>query len=96
MGYAVMNAGQSKEAISIFEYNVELYPASANVYDSLGEAQENSKQFAAALANYKKALELGKKNGSPSLDVFQKNIDRLTESKKTEEKAAEKDKTEAL
>ncbi|MDI1319429.1 MAG: hypothetical protein PSW75_04435 [bacterium] len=46
----------------MLQWNVELYPASGNVYDSLGEANVKNDDRAAALRNYAKALELDPKN----------------------------------
>ena len=71
-----------EEAISIFEYNVKLYPASANVYDSLGEAQEKISKFGDARENYKKAWELGKESKDPNTGIYEKNFQRMSEKKK--------------
>jgi hypothetical protein len=38
LGYELIRAHKVKEAIRILQLNVEAYPQSANVYDSLGEA----------------------------------------------------------
>ncbi|HEX7294668.1 MAG TPA: alpha/beta hydrolase-fold protein, partial [Pyrinomonadaceae bacterium] len=40
MGYQYLFDGKVDEAIAVFKANVERYPNSANVYDSLGEAYE--------------------------------------------------------
>lgn len=77
-GYQVLGAGRVEDAIAVFEYNVQLYPASANVYDSLGEAQEKLGQVETARANYKKAWELGTKNSDPNVEIFKKNYERLS------------------
>jgi len=52
----------TKEAIRIFQLNVEAYPRSSNVYDSLGEAYMDDGNKAAAIRNYQKSLELNAKN----------------------------------
>ena len=44
LGYRLMGKGKNKEAIEIFKLNVEAYPESWNVYDSLGEAYMNDGQ----------------------------------------------------
>jgi CubicO group peptidase (beta-lactamase class C family) len=56
--------GQSKhpEAIEIFKLNVQLYPDSWSVYDSLGEAYANTGQKDLAIKNYQKSLELNPQN----------------------------------
>ncbi len=51
-------------AIKIFKFNVELYPGSANVYDSLGEAYLKNGDTALAIKNYEKSLELNLENAS--------------------------------
>ena len=55
-GYQLMGENKMKEATEIFQMNVKRYPASWNVYDSLGEAQAAGGDKKAALANYKTAL----------------------------------------
>jgi CubicO group peptidase (beta-lactamase class C family) len=62
MGYNLMRQGKLREAIAIFKLNVEFYPKSFNVYDSLGEAYATSGEKELAIANYKKSLELNPKN----------------------------------
>jgi len=64
------------KAIEIFQENVKRFPASANVYDSLGEAYENNKQFKLAKENFARACELAKKD-EPNYDVFKKNLERV-------------------
>ncbi len=58
LGYQVMGADKVKDAIELFKLNVEMFPAAANPYDSLGEAYLKDGQKDLALTNYKKALEL--------------------------------------
>ena len=62
LGYALLREKRIAEAISVFKVNVELYPQSANVYDSLGEAYLVNGDKELAAANYKKSLELDPKN----------------------------------
>lgn len=47
-----------ESAIRLFEYNVEAYPESWNVYDSLGEALAAKGETELAIENYRKALEM--------------------------------------
>jgi len=77
LGYQKMTGQRDLEdAIEIFAYNVELYPDSANVYDSLGEALENAGRLDEALASYSKAVEHGAANGDANLGIFTANRDR--------------------
>lgn len=58
LGYILLETGKITEAIEIFKLNVEVYPESANVYDSLGEAYMKNGDSELAIKNYKKSLEL--------------------------------------
>jgi hypothetical protein len=64
-------------AISFFRYNAETYPESANVYDSLGEALEKAGELEDALQSYRKAEDVGARNGDPNAGVFKANADRV-------------------
>ena len=64
LGYRLLNQKKVIEAIEILKLNVEAYPKSANVYDSLGEAYMVDGQTAAAIASYRKSLELDPKNAN--------------------------------
>lgn len=61
--YRMLNGGgKPKEALEIFKLNVFLYPASANVYDSVAEAYEANGNRELAIVNYKRSLELDPQN----------------------------------
>ncbi len=62
LGYQLMRTKKFKEAIRVFQLNIEAYPQSSNVYDSLGEAYMNDADKPQAIANYQKSLELNPKN----------------------------------
>ena len=61
-GYRLLGMERYQEAIQVFELNVEAYPASFNVYDSLGEAYLKNGDVAAAVRNYEKTLQLNPNN----------------------------------
>lgn len=61
-GYRLMGQNKLADAIRIFQLNVELYPRSWNVYDSLGEAYMNHGEKELAIQNYEKSLELNPQN----------------------------------
>lgn len=77
VGYQHLLRKDVKGALQFFQWNVELYPGSANVHDSLGEALEKEGKSAEALACYEKAVEIGTKASDPLLSAFVKNRDRL-------------------
>lgn len=62
IGYQLLQMKKVEEAIEIFKLNVEVYPQSANVYDSLGEGYMTHDDKALSIANYKKSLELDPHN----------------------------------
>jgi predicted alpha/beta superfamily hydrolase len=79
IGYQLLGREQPDSAIAVFRYNVELYPDSANVYDSLGEALEGAGQLKEALSNYIRAVENAEKTGDERLEIFATNRDRVKE-----------------
>ncbi|HEX4543641.1 MAG TPA: tetratricopeptide repeat protein, partial [Candidatus Acidoferrum sp.] len=64
LGYTLLYsmAGHEQDAITVFQRNVREFPASSNVYDSLGEAYMKVGQKDLAIANYEKSLQLNPKN----------------------------------
>jgi tetratricopeptide (TPR) repeat protein len=62
LGYDFIRAKKFKEAIRILQLNVEAYPKSSNVYDSLGEAYMDDGDKPLAIVNYQKSLDLNPKN----------------------------------
>jgi uncharacterized membrane protein len=67
LGYQFIRAKKFKEAIRIFQLNVEAYPQSGNVYDSLAEAYMDDGNKPEAIADYQKSLQLNPKNGNAVL-----------------------------
>ena len=51
-----------KDAIEIFKLNVEEFPESFNVYDSLGEAYMADGNTKLAIKNYEKSVEMNPDN----------------------------------
>jgi len=75
IGYAYINEGMIETAVQIFMMMVEKYPASANAYDSLGEAYMRSGDHDAAINNYRRSLELDPDNDNAvtMIEKIQKN-----------------------
>ena len=78
LGYKYLQAGETLEAIKVFQENVSRFPGSANVYDSLGEAYENNDQQELARNNYKKAFKLADEQGLATATIFKTNLDRVS------------------
>jgi len=76
IGYQLLAEGKPEEAIATFKANVERYPDSANVYDSLAEAYERGGRIDLAEPLYEKAKVLGEQNNDPSASVFKINYER--------------------
>jgi tetratricopeptide (TPR) repeat protein len=76
MGYQFLFQGQPAEAIAVFKTNVERYPASANVYDSLAEAYEREGKIELAEPLYDKARVLGEQNKDPNTAIYKANYER--------------------
>lgn len=79
VGYMVLRDLKSpKDAIAIFELNIEMYPKYANGYDSLAEAYMENGELEKAIKFYAKALEMDPKNTNAieKLNEIQKKLKR--------------------
>src|ERR1700752_1934054 len=87
MGYQLLFEGKPEEAIAVFKSNIERYPGSANVYDSLAEAYEQGGRIELAEPLYDKARTLGQQNNDPNAALFKANYERAhTKLKETQSK----------
>jgi len=77
IGYRLMQSEEFDKAIEVFEYNVKLYPESANVYDSLAEALEKTGKTKEAAENYKMAVKIGRKINDPNFKIYEENLARV-------------------
>jgi predicted alpha/beta superfamily hydrolase len=75
--YFLQQKGDKEKAIEVFKENTKRFPASANVYDSLGEAYEKNDQLAEAMKNYKKAVAIAEKEKHAYLKIYKKNLFRV-------------------
>lgn len=62
LGYRLLFGGKEMDAIQVFQKNLQQYPQSSDVYDSLGEAYMKTGRKDLAIQNYQKSLELDPKN----------------------------------
>jgi predicted alpha/beta superfamily hydrolase len=79
LGYQYLLGGNPEEAIATFKSNVERYPDSANVYDSLAEAYEKTSRLDLAAPLYEKAQSLGKQNNDPNAAIYSANFTRASD-----------------
>jgi tetratricopeptide (TPR) repeat protein len=63
-GYEILGKNDAPGAISIFQLNTQIFPASANAWDSLAEAYLKSGDVKTAKRYYEKSLKLDPKNDS--------------------------------
>jgi tetratricopeptide (TPR) repeat protein len=71
-GYRLLGKKKIPEAVEVFKLNVEAYPQSANVYDSLAEAYVVQGDKPRAIENYRKALEI-----NPQMESARKALREL-------------------
>ena len=78
-GYEKLRDGQTNEAVAAFKRNVELYPNSANAYDSMADALEKTGQLKDARLAYERAYKMALSNGENQLAQTAKaNYDRIS------------------
>lgn len=78
IGYQLLFASRPDDAIAAFKANVERYPDSANVYDSLAEAYERGGRADLAAPLYEKAYQNGQKISDPNTQLYKTNFDRAS------------------
>ena len=64
LGYQLIQANKVKQAIRIFQLNIEAYPRSGNTYDSLAEAYMDDGNKSQAIANYRRSLQVNPRNAN--------------------------------
>lgn len=64
IGYALLGQGRAADAVEVFKINVEAYPRSWNVYDSLGEAYAAVGDVRRAIEAYERSLALNPHNAN--------------------------------
>lgn len=78
LGYEyLMQHNKPQTAELIFQCNTVLFPNSANVYDSYGEALAANGKMDDALKAYRKAVETAKAGNDSNLVMFEENLKKL-------------------
>jgi hypothetical protein len=77
LGYALLGDKKIDDAVAAFQRNVELYPGSANAYDSLADGLEAQGKPGLALENAQKAVEVANQTNDPALPGFKSHLERL-------------------
>jgi tetratricopeptide (TPR) repeat protein len=62
LGFIMIGRGKKKEAVEIFQYDIEANPTDAEAYNGLAQAYEETGDKQLALVNYKKSLALNPQN----------------------------------
>lgn len=68
-GYSQLSQKKYAEALAFFQWNAELFPNSANVYDSLGEGYAKNGQPDLAIQAYERSLALNPKNANATKEL---------------------------
>jgi len=76
LGYNLLNSDKLEAAIGYFQMNIDYYPASANVYDSMGEAMMKKGDTKKSIEYYQKSLQI-----DPTNDNAKKNIAEMQKKK---------------
>ena len=78
VGYNLLQMRRVDDAIRAFELNVELYPGSANVYDSLGDGLDAACRWEDARESYARASRMAAKGSLPNEATYAANLERMT------------------
>jgi tetratricopeptide (TPR) repeat protein len=62
IGYQLLNQERIADAIAVLKLNVDVFPQSANVYDSYAEALMKNGDIENAISSYKQSLALDPEN----------------------------------
>jgi tetratricopeptide (TPR) repeat protein len=78
VGYILLGEKRIDDAIRAFETNAGLYPRSANVFDSLGDAYDAACRWEEAKESYATAYRMALEVANPNADTYKENLDRMT------------------
>jgi pimeloyl-ACP methyl ester carboxylesterase len=81
LGYDQLRRDQPEYAIALFQYNLNRFPDSANVYDSMGDGLVALGKVKEAVPYFQKAVEMGEAINHSDLELFKKNLASAKEEK---------------
>ena len=93
LGYTALERGKVKEAITLFQSNVDANPNSADAYDSLADAYLKDSNLLAAKGAEDQCVQLARKWANPNLIRFEqkaKNFDQRFQEQEMEKKRSGK------
>ncbi|WP_235298188.1 tetratricopeptide repeat protein [Portibacter marinus] len=87
VGYRLLNQGRSQEAVFVFQMNTQLFPDSANTWDSLAEAYLKAGDKDKAIELYNKALKMDPEgvtgeNAKRMLEMIESHPEKSNKEKK--------------
>ena len=83
-GYGALQALKNPTlAVWVFRKNVDLYPESANVYDSLGDGLLAAGDTTAAMSQFQRAIDLAARTRHPVLGASMRKLRELEVSRAT-------------
>ncbi len=81
LGYDQLRRDQPEYAIALFQYNLDRFPDSANVYDSMGDGLVALGKVQESVPYFEKAVEMGEASNHSDLNLFKKNLASVKEQK---------------
>lgn len=82
LGYAALQYLKKPAlAVWVFRQNVDAYPESANVYDSLGDGLVATGDTTAAIAQFRRAVDIATRSKYPGLEDSKRKLKALEESR---------------
>jgi pimeloyl-ACP methyl ester carboxylesterase len=81
LGYDQLRRDQPEHGMILFQHNLERFPNSANVYDSVGDCLVSMGKVKDAIPYFEKAVNMGKASKHSDLELFKKNLASAKEEK---------------
>jgi predicted alpha/beta superfamily hydrolase len=85
VAYTLLEQGKLKEAIAVFQGNVDANPNSPNAYDGLADGYQKDGQLAAAKRAADRSVQLGRRWADPNLTEFEQHAKRIDQKLKDQE-----------